>query len=225
MQMQIANNADLKCKFNNCKIKFAIYELISYICTFLITKQNSIMDIPSRIKLFLDSTGIQNSQFADTCGIPRPSLSQLLNGRNKKVSDEVISKIHDAYPNLSVLWLLFGEGDMLNGGNIETSERQNEDLSPISLFEDIDFKDVDSDDPEFSSSQKRDANRNSREKEPVSTYQSEEIPIQRVSPPTPTSQTPNISIKADNTKRVTSIMVFYSDNSFETFIPQNRKSI
>ncbi len=109
------------------------------------------MDIPSRIKLFLDSTGIQNSQFADTCGIPRPSLSQLLNGRNKKVSDEVIGKIHDAYPNLSVLWLLFGEGDMLNSGNIETSERQNEDLSPISPFENTDFEDVEIKESDFSS--------------------------------------------------------------------------
>ena len=183
------------------------------------------MDIPSRIKLFLDSTGIQNSQFADTCGIPRPSLSQLLNGRNKKVSDEVIGKIHDAYPNLSVLWLLFGEGDMLNGGNIETSERQNEEISPISLFEHSGFEDIDLGNPEITSAQKREANRNFREKEPISSSQSEEIPVQRVSPPSQAPQMPNISIKADNTKRVTSIMVFYSDNSFETFIPQNRKSI
>ena len=56
------------------------------------------MDIASRIKIFMDYLGIPSSQFADTCGIPRPSLSQLLNGRNKKVSDEVIGKIHDAYP-------------------------------------------------------------------------------------------------------------------------------
>lgn len=222
--MQIANRTGYKTKFEYRKIKFAVYKLINYICTFLITKQNSIMDIPSRIKLFLDSTGIQNSQFADTCGIPRPSLSQLLNGRNKKVSDEVIGKIHDAYPNLSVLWLLFGEGDMLNGGNIETSERQNDEIPPISLFEPSDFEDINLGNQEIGSVQKRDANRNFREKEPISS-QSEEIPVQRVSPPSQTPQMPNISIKADNTKRVTSIMVFYSDNSFETFIPQNRKSI
>jgi predicted XRE-type DNA-binding protein len=48
---------------------------------------NRIMDIISRLKLFLEQNGISNSQFADTCGIPRPTLSQLLNGRNKKVSD------------------------------------------------------------------------------------------------------------------------------------------
>ena len=45
--------------------------------------------------MFLDQTGISNSQFADTCEIPRPTLSQLLNGRNKKVSEEVIGKMGD----------------------------------------------------------------------------------------------------------------------------------
>ena len=41
------------------------------------------MDIISRLKTYLNSMNISNSQFADTCGIPRPTLSQLLNGRNK----------------------------------------------------------------------------------------------------------------------------------------------
>ncbi len=45
------------------------------------------MDIVSRLKLFLDYLGIPVTQFADNCGIPRPTLSQLLNGRNKTVRD------------------------------------------------------------------------------------------------------------------------------------------
>jgi transcriptional regulator with XRE-family HTH domain len=73
-------------------------------------------DIVSRIKIFLQSMGIANSSFADICGIPRPSLSQLLNGRNKKVSNEVIDKIHAAYPELNMMWLMFGDGDMLRQG-------------------------------------------------------------------------------------------------------------
>ena len=60
--------------------------------------------------------GISNSLFADTCDIPRPTLSQLLNGRNKKVSDEVIGKIHRAYPSLNVMWLMFGNG---SGGHVD----------------------------------------------------------------------------------------------------------
>ena len=58
-----------------------------------------------RLKVFMDSTGLNNSQFADRCGLPRPSFSQLLSGRNKKVSDVVLTRIHDAFPQLNMLWL------------------------------------------------------------------------------------------------------------------------
>ena len=70
-------------------------------------------DIVSRLKFFLQQMGIATTAFADVCGIPRPSLSQLLNGRNKKVSNEVIDKIHSAYPELNMMWLMFGDGEML----------------------------------------------------------------------------------------------------------------
>ena len=78
------------------------------------------MDIVSRIKTFLSVNGIANSIFADKCDIPRPTLSQLLNGRNKKVSNEVLDKIHIAYPEMSMMWLMFGEGEMFTeiGKNI-----------------------------------------------------------------------------------------------------------
>ena len=69
-------------------------------------------NVAIRLKGFIDSEGLSHSQFADKCGIPKPSLSQLLSGRNKKVSDVIIGQIHRAFPDLSVLWLLFGEGGM-----------------------------------------------------------------------------------------------------------------
>lgn len=83
------------------------------------------MDIVTRIKYYMNSQNIGSSQFADACDIPRPTLSQILNGRNKKISDEIIRKIHQAYPDLSMLWLMFGEGEMLVGGNNGFSGAQN----------------------------------------------------------------------------------------------------
>lgn len=83
------------------------------------------MDFVNRLKFFMENGNITISQFADTCRIPRPTMSQILNGRNKKVSDELISKIHAAYPELSVLWLMFGEGEMLTNSNTQISEPQN----------------------------------------------------------------------------------------------------
>ena len=72
------------------------------------------MDIVDRLKYFMNLNGIAISQFADTCQIPRPTMSQILNGRNKKISDELIGKIHSAYPTLSIMWLMFGEGNINN---------------------------------------------------------------------------------------------------------------
>ena len=69
-------------------------------------------NVAIRLKGFMDEMDLTNSQFADKCGIPRPTLSQLLTGRNKKISDVLVGQIHNAFPRLSVLWLLFGEGDM-----------------------------------------------------------------------------------------------------------------
>lgn len=69
-------------------------------------------NVAIRLKHFLSESNMSPSVFADTCGIPRPTLSQLLNGRNKKISDVLIGLIHKAFPSLSVMWLLFGEGSM-----------------------------------------------------------------------------------------------------------------
>lgn len=73
--------------------------------------------LATRLKLFMDTSGLTSSQFADMCGIPRPSLSQILSGRNKKVSDLLIGQIHRAFPDLSITWLLFGEGKVRVSAN------------------------------------------------------------------------------------------------------------
>ncbi len=120
LQSQFANRNTL---LQNTNLQFTkIY------FTFAFSKlqnQTLKMDISSRLKEFLDYTGMQSTQFADSCGIPRPSFSQLLRGRNKKVSDEVITKIHESFPQLSILWLMFGEGNMVTSSNIEISEPEN----------------------------------------------------------------------------------------------------
>lgn len=71
-------------------------------------------NVAIRLKGLIQALGVTNSQFADKCGIPRPSLSQLLGGRNKKISDVIVGQIHQAYPEVNILWLLFGEGAMMN---------------------------------------------------------------------------------------------------------------
>ena len=180
------------------------------------------MDIVSRIKTFMSAEGIGSTQFADACKIPRPTLSQILSGRNKKISDEVISKVHDAYPNLSVLWLLFGEGNMLVNANIKISEPQNADF--------IDFEAIQNaythqfDEPgEHENSDSLFEPKNMGEplyfNDDVADDNSTPSTVNETSAPI-NENVPPISVQSDAKKSIVNITVFYSDNSFQTFVPR-----
>lgn len=184
------------------------------------------MDIVSRLKSFINHLGIPVTQFADNCTIPRPTLSQLLNGRNKKVSDELIGKIHDAYPSLSVLWLMFGEGDMLHNKNIETSEPQS-----VSIF---DYSNEQN--PEIESSTPSiDFNKDFMTVSPnnfsgdINRLDSRSTPIKddlrknQDDNPEKTPGTNTITFNSDNAKKIVNIIIYYSDNSFESFVPNHRQ--
>lgn len=99
-------------------------------------------NVAERLKTFIDWKGLSYAQFADSCKIPRPSLSQLLTGRNKKINDIMVGQIHNQYPELSIIWLLFGEGQMLvsSAENKDLEDRKSvvgfdDDLFSISNFE------------------------------------------------------------------------------------------
>lgn len=176
----------------------------------------TVMDIASRLKKFMDTSGIQYSQFADKCGIPRPSLSQLLNGRNKKVSNEVIEKIHRAYPSLSVAWLMFGEGDMGYDINTQISEPQNspDNDDSLSLLPENEL---------FGGSESIFANEHPKESD---NFVAEKITPTTVPAPRETSnfdgsRAESMSFNMNKSRKVVSIMVFYSDNSFDTFVPKS----
>lgn len=86
----------------------------------------------TRLKLFIESEGLSSSQFADLCKIPRPTLSQILSGRNKKISDILVGMIHIAFPKLNILWLMFGEGEMYGYSSICHQESNGEEASSTS---------------------------------------------------------------------------------------------
>lgn len=190
------------------------------------------MDIISRLKNYLDAYGITNSEFADNCGIPRPTVSQMLNGRNKKVSDEIITKIHQNYPALSMLWLLFGEGDMMMTSKIETTEPQNQ--SNNDVF-DLQYSDSKGLMQRKDSGESNSINSSEKISENMFTYYVSGKPdnSQNAAPAASQSNSYNndilppesddksnlVNIPADPLKRITNIVVFYSDNSFQSFRP------
>lgn len=164
-------------------------------------------NVAIRLKGFMDKMELSNSQFADTCGIPRPTLSQLLTGRNKKISDVLVGQIHSAFPRLSVLWLLFGEGDML------TPDAAIEKKSPDGggLF-DEEFTNAtnDSDKLEYSNLKglKECKNTSLSAVNKVNNRDLKNEELQR-----------EIEKMRKNPRKVLQIMVYYDDSTFETFYP------
>ncbi|WP_303311686.1 helix-turn-helix domain-containing protein [Hymenobacter sp. BT730] len=69
-----------------------------------------------RIRALLTTRQLTPTQFADAIGVGRPIVSHILSGRNKP-SLEVVQKILSAFPDLSISWLLSGQGDMLGLSN------------------------------------------------------------------------------------------------------------
>ncbi len=65
--------------------------------------------IVSRIRLVIQHYGLSVSNFADTIGVQRSSMSHLLSGRNKPSLDFVL-KLIKIYPDVDLYWLLFGKG-------------------------------------------------------------------------------------------------------------------
>lgn len=67
----------------------------------------------NRIALVLKTKNISPSQLADDLGVQRSGISHIVNGRNKP-SLEFIQKLIKLYPDISMQWILFGEGPMMN---------------------------------------------------------------------------------------------------------------
>lgn len=220
------------------------------------------MDLVSRLKQYLDSRQISVTQFADECSIPRPTASQLLAGRNKKVSDEIIGKIHQCYPDLNIIWLMFGEGSMSTGTNIETLKAQNNDF--------FSYHDEQLIDNQFDNPQKpryEDMSELHSEKVPDSTtlkavfdvgqpsVQSDESSLPgsefsfsvsasddtstfaftpsaseetqtKIRPKSDQDALPHpITLTPGKGKKVTGIVVYYDDSTFESFMPDPDHSI
>jgi len=187
----------------------------------LIKYSNLQMDIVDRLKEFINYLAIPVTKFADNCGIPRPTLSQLTNGRNKSVRNELIEKIHTAYPNLNTLWLMFGEGDMLLNKNIQTSEPQNTGSIDFGVSQSA-ISELDMPRLNFEGE--------TEENNPEIYTTTDRIPsmsagesINFSAPKNPDSISSAVTITPDNSKRVVNIIVYYNDNTFESFSPASTK--
>ncbi len=144
-----------------------------------------------RIKNIMENEEMTPAQFADSLQINRAVISHILNGRNNPSLD-VVSKILADMPHINPSWLINGVGQMYAEGYDQQSLHKDRDL-----FDVDDSKTIDS-------------SRNS-----VDIQETKVNMIKKA------SQLSSIEVNAMQkayAKKIKQIIIYYDDNTFETFV-------
>ena len=180
-----------------------------------------------RIKLIMDNAGLTQQEFAVKLGISPASLSSIFTGRTNPTNNHVMA-IHRVFPQINVNWLLFGEGEM-NIGNADFSASEEEEksdtlsahheeetdstslstngtpITPRSLFDvgpEVTPTTHHSTLPSSPSSNKKDTRTTIRGNGQVMTAN-------------------NIAMERED-RKIKEIRVFYSNGTYESFVPSNK---
>ena len=162
-----------------------------------------------RIQKILQEEGMTAAKFADEIGIQASSISHFISGRNKPSTD-ILVKIIDRFRGLNAEWLLTGRGSMYKGDdeqnlqNTISSSREIHNSVPKVPENDLfshphinDFK------PESKQDVSASIDKSVSNETPDETVESSK-----------NRTDPNIS------KSINQIVIFYSDNSFDTYFPK-----
>lgn len=80
------------------------------------------MELKDRIAAILNYVGLSASAFAKRIGAKTSqAIYDLLSGKTKTLSSDIINKIVSCYPSLSIEWLMTGEGEMIKPSVQQTS--------------------------------------------------------------------------------------------------------
>lgn len=145
-----------------------------------------------RLEKIIQSEGLNISQFANEIGIKVPTISHILNGRNKP-SLEVLQKVLNRFRTINSDWLILGVGSMYR----DTKHSQT-----LSLFDNIESTNSES----INYKNKSDEFSTKIENQEKRQSSSNENSI--------LNEAKNSIVKE---KIVRKIIVYYSDNTFQEF--------
>lgn len=176
------------------------------------------MDLVDRLRVFINGSGYSSTQFADQAQISRATLSQILSGRNKKISNEIIAKLHEAFPSLDVMWLLFGEGDyepiiLTNPPENLLDSNETPDVSEDAILRDLNKNK--SDDKNVEDKKISD--------EEILSFATDFFPSDKPDKSTMNVQRNPSGNISNKPRRIVAITVFYSDNTYETLSVPEKK--
>ena len=156
------------------------------------------MEIKDRIRMIMEREKVPPKVFAKTIGVQQSTLSHILNGRNKP-SLEVVMKVHQKYDYVNLEWLLYGKGEMMVSEEGTSFSSSNHDYLP-SLF---------------------DENPVNPSKEPTLPENRKEIALEAPVNTPKEIVKQEIIYKERPPKKITEIRIFFDDNTYETFKPEN----
>ena len=147
-------------------------------------------EIKDRVKQVMDRENLTAGAFADSIGVSPATITHILNGRNKYPSTEVLLRLHNRYPDVSMQWLLLGEGE-----GIEMSS-----ITPESLF----------DESESGVNATSDAGIPENRKE---------MGLKDIRKDVKEAVVQEVIYKERPVRKITEIRIFFDDNTYETFTP------
>jgi transcriptional regulator with XRE-family HTH domain len=143
----------------------------------------------------MESEGLSPSKFAETIGIQRSAMSHIISGRNNPSLD-VLMKILETFPYVDSDWLLFGKGEMRRAP-VSISNKHEPDLfSNTSFIQPV---------PQSELKYRKET----EVKEGENTIKSPEKEV--------VIRTELVS------RRISKLVIFYADDTYETFIPEKNK--
>ncbi len=74
------------------------------------------MEINKRIEIIRNHYDLTNTEFADKINVQPSSLSHIFSGRNKPSIDFIL-KLKIAFPDVSLDWIIIGEGSLINNSS------------------------------------------------------------------------------------------------------------
>lgn len=156
-------------------------------------------NVPKRIEQIMAREGLKAGEFADSINVAQATISQILRGRNMPSTD-ILLRLHQRYPDISLDWLLTGEGEM------SENNKSNETTSPTAEMGNDDY-------PLFAENPKKTSERTSLPEN------RKEIALEKGQNSTKEIVHQEIIYKERPPRKITEIRIFFDDNTYETFKP------
>ena len=155
----------------------------------------------NRIFTFIESLQLTPTEFADTIGVSRASISSIKTGRTQPTLS-LVEKIKQRFPNVDINWLILGEGD---APIVNRSESETELFSDDEVKAEIEVTQTSSNDDtaanEYQAVYIAETPRKIEE-EPQVVNQEDNVPVQSTT---------------ERKKSVKKVILLYDDGSFEEF--------